>query len=130
MKRILTGVLAALMLALSGCGCGDVNADLVFVNGSDAIIGSVTVDWLNRSETVQPADSSPLKPGESFGFETGSYPVTVRVYRGQSGGWNPPELAVLTVWDAPGEGERWYVTAQNNGNGLTLSLSTCWPEGV
>lgn len=39
-------------------------------------------------------------------------------------------LAQITINKAPPEGERWYVTARDGAEGMTLSASTQWPEGV
>ncbi len=128
MKRILTLVLLALaaLSTLSGCGCGGggENADLVFINDSDATIAAVVVNFEDRGGGSQHADSSPLKRGETFGFEAGQYPVTVAVYE------TPPEpftdigpeaLASIVIREAPPEGERWCVAARDGADGLTLT---------
>ena len=48
MKKVIGVCLSALCLAaLSGCG-GDIEADLVFVNGSDAVIVEVVVDFQDQ----------------------------------------------------------------------------------
>jgi len=136
MKRCLTLVLALVALfALSGCGYGGrgENADLVFVNDSDAIIAAVVVNFEDRGGGSQHADSSPLRRGESFGFEAGRYPATVAVYE------TPPEpftdigpeaLASAVIQEAPPAGERWYVTARDGGSGIFLTVDMRWPEGV
>ena len=83
MKRFLTLALMALIMlfTLSDCGEGEkIDYDLVFVNGSNAKIVEVVVAFQDRSGGSRNADSSPLKRGESFGFEAGEYPVTVYVY--------------------------------------------------
>ena len=75
MKKALCLFLAALCLAaLSGCGsAGDViDYGLVFVNRSGAVIVEVVVDFQDRNGGTRNADSSPLKRGETFGFEAGS----------------------------------------------------------
>ena len=133
MKRFLTLCLMifAVLYALSGCGCGcDIEADLVFVNQSDAVIVEVVVEFQNQSGGTRNADSSPLKRGESFGFEAGEYPVTVYVYDHAVGDVAKGALARLTIREAPPEGERWYVTARDGVEGLTLTVDAQWPEGV
>mgnify|MGYP006943512956 FL=1 len=133
MKRFLTLmlILSAIFCALSGCGRGnDIEADLVFVNDSDAVIVTVAVDSQDQNGGTQNADSSPLRRGESFGFETGEYPVTVYVYDRPVYDIVGGALAQLTIDEAPPEGERWYVTARDGAEGLTLAADTCWPEGV
>ena len=135
MKRFLTFGLAALLMVfgLSGCGCDNGgNAGLVFVNDSDAAIVTVVTNFEDRSGGARNADSSPLKRGDSFGFETGEYPVTVLVYDRPVGPGPVAEreLARLVIHKAPPEGERWYVTAQDGAGGLVLSVDTHWPEGV
>ena len=136
MKRFLTLCLMAFAVfcALSGCGCDNgENIGLVLVNDSNTTIFTVVVDYADQTSGVQNANSSPLKRGESFGFEVGGeYPVTVAVYdqivddftqRGM--------LAQIVIREAPPEGERWYVTAQDGGNnGLALTVDSGWPEGV
>ena len=79
MKRFLTLTLIALVMlfTLSDCGCdNDIQADLVFVNDSHAAIYAVVADLANQTVGAQKADSSPLKLGETFGFEVGEYPVS------------------------------------------------------
>ena len=118
MKKWFCAALPALMLAgiLSGCG-NDIEADLVFVNDSDAGIVEVVVDFQDQNGGSRNADSSPLRRGDSFGFEAGGYPAE-------------GALAQLTIQEAPPEGERWYVTARDGGGGLALTADTRWPEGV
>jgi len=91
------------------------------------------VSFEDRGGGTQHADSSPLKRGETFGFEAGEYPVTVAVYE------TPPEpfadigpeaLASTVIQEAPPDGERWYVTARDGAGGLVLTADTRWPEGV
>lgn len=121
--RKLWGCAAALcLLALPGCGCGgDIEADLVFINDSDAAIVEVVVECQDRGGGTRNADSSPLKRGESFGFETGEYPVTVYVYGEPFTDFRQKELASLTLEEAlPPEG-CWYVTARDGERGLELS---------
>lgn len=132
MKRVLTWSLLALLLAVSlpSCGCGDMEADLVFVNGSDAAVTAVLADFADQGSVAQNADSSPLKRGESFGFEAGEYPVTVMVYDQPFEDFGQEATASITISHAPSEGNRWYVTAQNGETGLMLTADTCWPEGV
>ena len=135
MKRFLTLVLIvfAVFCALSGCGCDNgANADLVFVNDSDTTIFTVVADYADRTSGVQNADSSPLKRGETFGFEAGEYPVTVAVYDQIVGDFTQRGmLAQIVIREAPPEGGRWYVTARDGGNNsLTLAAGTEWPEGV
>ena len=84
MKKRIYAVLAAFftLAALSGCGSGGevIDYNLVFVNNSDATIVEVVVDFVDRDSGMRNADSSPLKRGETFGFEAGEYPVTVLMY--------------------------------------------------
>lgn len=105
-------------------------ADLVFVNNAEIAVSAVLLDWQDQSEWSQHADSSPLNRGESFGFETGKYPVTVEVYAQPGNGLAQEPLAELTISQAPAEGERWYVTARDSTGGLTLEVDTVWPDGV
>lgn len=132
MKQVLTWGLLALLLAVSlpCCGCGDMEADLVFVNGSDTAVTAVLADFADQGSVVQNADSSPLKRGESFGFEAGEYPVTVIVYDQPSEGFGQEKLGQLTIEQAPPDGERWYVTVRDSETGLMLTADTRWPEGV
>lgn len=133
MKRFLTLGLTVLLtvFGLSGCGCDDGGyAGLVFINDSDATIVTVVADFENRQEGSQHADNSPLKRGESLGFETGEYPVTVLVYDRAVGSVENHELARIVIDKAPPEGERWYVTARDRAGGLILRVDTHWPEGV
>ena len=93
----------ALALLLAGCGYffsdNGAQADLVFVNGSDAQIASVVVyDSYGGSflQGCQNADGSPIDRGDSFGFEV--------------------------------DGERWYVAARDSGGDIRLEIGTQWPE--
>jgi len=132
-KRFLTLALPALTALgiLSGCGCGGgaENADLVFINDSDAVIAAVVVDFEDGSGGSQHADGSPLERGESFGFEVGQYPVTVSVYDRPFEGVGQRELGRFTIAKAPPEGDRWYVTARDSGSGIVLTADIKWPEG-
>ena len=136
MKRFLTLCLTVLTLltALSGCaGCDGgekIDYNLVFVNDSDAKIVEVVVDFQDRNGGTRNADSSPLKRGDSFGFEVGEYPATVYVYDKVADEVVPGAVAQLTIPQAPPEGERWYVTARDGAGGLALSVDTRWPDGV
>lgn len=133
MKRFLTFALLAFMLlyGLSDCGCvNGENADLVFVNGSDSAIVAVAVDFEDQNSEVRHADSSPLKKGETFGFEVGDYPVTVMAYNRPFENIEQKELGSITIPEAPPEGERWYVTAKDSGTGLIFTVDTEMPEGV
>lgn len=124
MKRFLIFVLTALIVlfALFGCGCDSgAGADLVFVNSSNATIAAVVAHFEDQDAGVQNADSSPLKQGESFGFEAGAYPVTLVVF-GDVG--LRRELGRIAVREAPPEGERWYVTARDGAKGLMLTADT------
>ena len=123
-----------LLTALSGCaGCDGgekIDYNLVFVNGSDAKIVEVVVDFQDRNSGTRNADSSPLKRGDSFGFEVGEYPATVYVYDKVADEVVPGAVAQLTIPQAPPEGERWYVTARDGAGGLEFTVDTQWPEGV
>ena len=135
MKRFLTLVLTVFLMtpALSGCGCDDGgNVGLVFVNDSDAVIVTVVTNFEDRSGGARNADSSPLKRGDSFGFETGEYPVTVLVYDRPVGPGPAAarELARIVIDSAPPGGERWFVTARDSTHGLVLSVDVQWLEGV
>ena len=141
MKRFLTLVLMAAMMllmtimmfgALSSCGsAGEViDYDLVFVNDSDFTVVTVVAQFEDRVSGVQNADSSPLKKGETFGFEAGAYPVTVAVYDKVVRDYEQGELGRVTIPKAPPEGERWYVTAHDDGSGLAFTVDISWPEGV
>ncbi len=130
MKKVFAAGLAALWLTvLTGCSRGgDIEADLVFVNQSDAVIVEVVVAFQDQSGGTRNADSSPLKRGESFGFEAGEYPVTVYVYDKAVGDVAEGALAQLTIREAPPEGERWYVAARDGTRGLTLLTSDHLPD--
>lgn len=132
MKRFLTLCLMvfAMACALFACGsAGDaIDYDLVFVNDSDAAIVEVVVEFQDQSGGTRNADSSPLRRGESFGFEAGEYPVTLYVYDKAAGDVVDGALARLTIREAPQEGERWYVTARDGAEGLTLFTSTRLPD--
>lgn len=131
MKRFLTFVLIvlAVLSALSGCGRGgDIEADLVFVNQSGATIVEVVVEFQDQSGGTRNADSSPLKRGESFGFEAGEYPATLYVYDKAVGDVAEGALARLTIREAPPQGERWYVAARDGAEGLVLFTSTQLPD--
>ena len=132
MKKWMCLLFAALCgLGLSGCGCGDGGeADLVFVNDSDSIIVTVVVDSSDHASGTMNADSSPLKRGESFGFEVGDYPATVLVYDRAVGDVEEKELASIKIGEAPAEGDRWYIIARDGGNGLVLTADTHWQSGV
>ena len=133
MKRFLILGLTVLLMVfgLSGCGCDDGrNTGLVFINDSDATIITVVADFADRDSGAQNADNSPLKRGESLGFEAGEYPVTVLVYDRAVGRVEDHELARIVIDKAPPEGERWYVTARDGAGGLVLKVDTQWPEGV
>lgn len=134
MMRKLTCLLPAalcILIVLSACGCdGGENVDLVFVNGSDSTIVAVVANFGDRVEGVQNIDSSPMNTGETFGFEAGEYPVTVAVYDRPAGDFEQRELGTVTIQKAPPEGERWYVTARDSGNGLTFTVDTSFPQEV
>lgn len=133
MKRFLTLCLMILGVFWALPGCGQENgaqADLVFVNDSDAAIVTVAVDFQGGNGGTQNADSSPLRRGESFGFEIGEYPVTVYVYDKVANDVVAGAVAQITVPKAPPEGERWYVTAWDGAGGLALTVENQWPEGV
>lgn len=127
MKRFLTLCLMIFAMLCAQAGCsrgGDIEADLVFVNQSDAVIVEVVVEFQDQSGGTRNADSSPLKRGESFGFEAGEYPVTLYVYDKAVGDVAEGAQAQITIREAPPQGERWYVTARDGAEGLTLRTST------
>lgn len=130
MKKTVCAGLAALWLAgLAACGCGgDMEAGLVFVNQSDAVIVEVVVEFQDQSGGTRNADSSPLRRGESFGFEAGEYPATVYVYDKAVGDVAEGALAWATIQEAPPEGERWYIAARDGAGGLRLLTSTQLPD--
>ena len=134
MKRFFTLVLivfAVLCTLPGGGGSGDkIDYDLVFVNNSDATIVEVVTDSVGQSSGTRNADNSPLKRGETFGFEVEGYPVTVLVYDTAVGRVAEGELARIVIAKAPPEGERWYVTARDGADGLILAADTRWPEDV
>lgn len=137
MKRFLTLVLIVLaalcaLTTLTGCGSSGevIDYNLVFVNGSDATIVEVVVDFTDQTSGARRADSCPLKRGESLGFEAGGYPLTLLVYDRVVGEIAEHELASITITNAPRSGERWYVTARDGAGGLVLAVDTRWPEGV
>ena len=134
MKKRIYAVLAAFLIlaALSGCGSGGevIDYNLVFINNSDATIVEVVTDSVGQSSGTRNADNSPLKRGETFGFEVGVYPVTVLVYDTAVGRIAEGELARTVISKAPPEGERWYVTAKDGTHGIVLTADTKWPEGA
>ena len=130
MKKVICLLLAVCALAaLPGCGGEVIDYDLVFVNHSDSTIVEVVADFVDRDSGVRNANSSPLKRGESFGFEAGEYPVTLAVYDQIFEDFRQRKLASITIGEAPADGERWYITARDGMNGLVLTADTRWPEG-
>lgn len=122
-----SGMIFALLNAY--VGQPELDADLVFVNDSDAVIVEVVVDFADRGGGARYADCSPVKRGDTFGFEAGEYPVTVTVYDEPFVSFEQQELALLTIPEAPAEGERWYIYARDGAEGLTLLADTVWPAG-
>lgn len=123
MKRVWTIMLLsfAALCTLSGCGCDDgADVDLVFINDSDAPIMTVRAVFEGRTEEAGYADSSPLKRGETFGFEAGEFPVTVVVYEDN----RQKELGRVTIKTAPPDGKRWCATARDGENGLNFAVET------
>lgn len=128
MKKLVLVIAACLLMVLSACASEpEADAGLVFVNDSDAVIVEVVASFQDREGGTRNADSSPLKRGETFGFEVGEYPVTVAVYDRAVGSFAEGELARLTISEAPPEDERWYVTARDGAAGLKLSADTDRP---
>lgn len=128
MKKLVLVISACLLAVLSACGGpAQLDAGLVFVNDSDAVIVEVVVDFQDQGGGARNADCSPLKKGDTFGFEAGEYPVTVYVYDAPFETFDQKELVSLIVSEAPPEGERWYVTARDGADGLTLLADTIWP---
>lgn len=136
MKRFFALTLSMLLLlsALSACGsAGEVlDYELVFVNNSDAAIVEVVADFADQTSGMRNANSSPLKRGETFGFEAGEYPVTLLVYDRTivSQEREPGEIAQIVIPEAPPEGGRWYITARDGAGGLELSADARQPGGV
>lgn len=131
MKRFLTFMLivCVILCALPGCNRGGgEEADLVFVNQSGATIVEVVVEFQDRSGGSRNADSSPLRRGETFGFEAGEYPATLYVYDKAVGDVAEGALAQITLSEAPPQGERWYVIARDGAEGLVLFTSTQLPD--
>ncbi len=122
MKKVMCACLLAAWLGiLAGCGCENgAEADLVFVNHSDAVIVEVVVEFRDRNGGSRNADSSPLRKGDSFGFETGEYPVTIAVYDAPFEKSGQEAMALLTIDKAPGSGGRWFVYACGGDTGLEL----------
>lgn len=130
MKKLVLVISACVLMLLPACGAGpEIDTDLVFVNDSDAVIVEVVVDFEDRSGGSRRADGDPLDRGDTLGFEAGEYPVTVAVYDAVFEGHGQEELASLTIPEAPPEGERWYVTAQDGAEGLTLVAETSSSAG-
>lgn len=121
MKRcvglILTGLVMAAVLA--GCGCWNGEAEVVFVNCTDTPVAAVGIG----SSVGQYADNSPLGRGDWIGFDEVEYPATVTAYRDAAGRFPLAEC----VLEAPPEGERWYVAAENGPEGLALTPVGQWP---
>lgn len=129
MKRFSTLALIGFAMLFTLFGCrqdhgGDTDTDLVFVNDSNAVIAAVTAEFLDQSGGAQNADGSPLKRGEIFSLQAGTYPVTLTVYDAPFDGSEQRELARFTVEKAPPEGQQWYVTARDGAEGLTLTADT------
>ncbi len=136
---LLAGVLFALLTSCSAAqgmlvdllnavgGPVEPDADLVFINDSDAVVVEVVMKFEDQFGGARRADCKPLKRGETLGFEAGEYPVTVAVYDAPFGSDEEQELARLTISEAPPEGERWYIAAQDGAEGLTLLADTVWP---
>ena len=132
MKKLMSLLLTMCVLTgLSGCGSSGevIDYGLVFVNDSDAAIVEVVAEFADQTSGTRNANSSPLKRGETFGFEAGEYPVTLLVYDRTivSQEREPGEIAQIVISEAPPEGERWYVTARDGAGGLALSADTQRP---
>lgn len=128
MKKIILVISVCLLTVLSACASEPgTDAGLVFVNDSDAVIVEVVAHFQDQEGGMRNADSSPLKRGETFGFDEGEYPVTVAVYDRAVGCFAEGELVRLTISEAPPEDEHWYVTARDGAAGLTLSTDTDRP---
>ncbi len=129
MKKIFALLLGVLLSFLPACSAQlePEPSDLVFINDSDAVMVEVVMNFEDRFGGARYADSKPLKRGETLGFEEGQYPVTVSVYDAPYGSGGEKELARLTIPEAPPEGERWYIAAQDGADGLKLSADTVWP---
>lgn len=121
MKKVFAAGLAALWLTvLAGCSRGGgLEADLVFVNQSGAVIVEVVVEFQDQSGGTRNADGSPLKRGDRLGFEEGEYPVTVLVYDHAVGDVAEGALARIAIEEAPGSGQ-WFVYACDGERGLEL----------
>jgi len=116
-------VLVAAVL-LSRPGCWDREAGLVFISDTDQPIHTVSVSYGGIlggwSECAQSADNCPLSRGQSYGFEPERYPVTVEVFDASAG---RKPMARLTIPEAPPQGERWYVTARTEPDGMSLTVT-------
>lgn len=133
MKKLVPALFACLLALLTACAAQpginvEPGADLVFVNDSDAVVVEVVANFEDRLEGSRRADNKPLKRGQTLGFEAGQYPVTVAVYDALFGNSGQKEVASLTISEAPPEGERWYIAAQDGSDGLKLSADTVWPS--
>ena len=128
MKKLFAVLLGTFLCLLSACGSEPgADAGLVFVNDSDVAIVEVVASFQDREGGMRNADSSPLKKGETFGFEVGEYPVTVAVYDRAVGNFAEGALAQITIEDSPPEDKRWYVTARDGAAGPKLSADTDRP---
>lgn len=136
-RKLLLAAAAVLLLALC-CACSETDGagalddrseyPLVFFSDTDAEILCIGVDYGEEDgptggERAMNANSSPLRRGESLGFQVGGWPAVVTAYADLQ---CRTVLARLTVDEAPPEGERWYVTAGGS-DGVELALSSRRP---
>lgn len=104
-------VFAAFIILQSESEAGTVDADLIFINDSGAVVGSVGISYSNVTECAINADNSPIRRGEKFYFSDMSWPVVLTVCEDVTGNM---VLAEIVVEDAPQEGECWLITLNDD----------------
>lgn len=77
--RRFCAVMAALLLLglLTACGGEAMDADVVFVNGTDAPVYRVGVEHSGGAEVGMNADGAPMKREDSLCFELEEYPARI-----------------------------------------------------
>lgn len=103
------------------------DSNVVFINESDAAIGSVGYSFTRYDGTGESggtcnADGSLLLRGEKFWLDV-QFPCALTVYADVEG--RQPLTSLVIEQEPPsGEQERvWYVIARDDGSGITLTLS-------